>query len=116
EKINYLKEALHALTFLVLSDKKTQHWWLRWIDCRTIPEEVFVYQHEIHETDVNAAPVEIHIEAGRPKGRCSDKVQAALGKRISVSDRIPRHLLGHGKSCIFVNFHPHNGFGFIPKP
>lgn len=84
-------------------------------DIRTTKEEIFVYQHEIHPTDVNAAPLEIHIEAGAPKGRSGDKVQTLLGLKLSQSELVPDEHLGEGNSCIFVNFHEYNGFGFIPK-
>lgn len=82
----------------------------------TTPEEIFVYQHEIHPTDVNAAPLEIHIEAGKPKGRSGEKIVELLGMRIGQEGHLPAEHLGDGQACIFLNFHEHNGFGFIPKP
>ena len=84
-------------------------------DIRTTPEEIMVMQQATHPTDVNVAPLEIFIQAGRYKGRSGDKVVAALGKRVSESEIIPNGCLGEGEAGIFVNFHEHNGFGFIPK-
>src|SRR5688572_14564114 len=41
---------------------------------RTPRSEIFIRQQECHKTDVNPAPVEILVEAGRSKGRDGDKV------------------------------------------
>lgn len=84
-------------------------------DIKTSPEEIFVGQYEAHPTDVNTAPFEIYIQAGRPKMRSGDKVQEILGKAVSETGWIPDEYLGDGQSCIFVVFHEHNGFGFIPR-
>ena len=113
--IDKIKPWLQPNTADVLSDDRTRIDSGSSEDITTKPEEIFVYQHEIHPTDVNAAPLEIHIEAGRPKGRDGDKVQYLLGRRIASADLIPEEHRGEGESCIFVNFHKYNGFGFIPK-
>lgn len=84
-------------------------------DIRTRSEEIMVVQHATHPTDVNVPPLEIYIQAGRPKGRNSDQVVKLLGEAVSESKIVPNGLLGDGEAGIFVTFHEHNGFGFIPK-
>ena len=84
-------------------------------DIKTSPDEIMVMQQETHPTDVNVAPLEIYIQAGRPKGRDGDRVVKLLGKAVSDSHIIPNGKLGNGESGIFVTFHEHNGFGFIPR-
>jgi len=84
-------------------------------DITTKPEEIFVGQYMVHPTDVNPAPFEVYIQAGRSKGRNGDKVQEILGKALSETSLIPNEYLGEGQSCIFVTFHEENGFGFIPR-
>lgn len=82
---------------------------------RTKPEEIMVIQHATHPTDVNVPPLEIFIQAGRPKGRDGNKVVVLLGQLVRESGIIPDEHLGDGAAGIFVNFHEHNGFGFIPR-
>ena len=82
---------------------------------RVTPQEIMVMQHATHPTDVNVPPLEIYIQAGRPKGRDGDKVATLLGELVSESGIIPEEHLGYGGAGIFVNFHEHNGFGFILK-
>lgn len=82
---------------------------------KTLPEEIMVTQYAAHQTDVNVAPLEIYIQAGRPKNRSGDKIIALLGKLVAQSGLIPKEHAGEGLSCIFVAFHPDNGFGFIPR-
>lgn len=84
-------------------------------DITTSPKEIFVTQYEVHPTDVNFAPFEIYIQAGRPKGRSGDKIAKLLAKAVSETGWIHNDFLGDGKSCIFIVFHENNGFGFIPK-
>ena len=85
------------------------------IDINTKPAEIMVIQHATHLTDVNVPPLEIYIEAGRPKGRSGDKIVELLGQAIAELGLIPHEYLGDGQAGIFVNFHENNGFGFIPK-
>lgn len=113
--VDKLKANLQPHTAAVLSSDEVRNHRPSAEEITTRPEEIFVYQHEIHPTDVNAAPLEIHIEAGKPKGRSGDKIVELLGQRVSEDDLIPAEYLSEGESCIFVNFHEHNGFGFIPK-
>ena len=84
-------------------------------DIAISPDEIMVTQHETHPTDVNVPPLEIYIQAGRPKGRDGDRVVKLLGKAVSESEIIPDGFLGDSEAGIFVTFHEHNGFGFIPK-
>lgn len=84
-------------------------------DINTPPEEIMVVQHATHPTDVNVPPLEIYIEAGRPKGRSGDKIVKMLAQAISELDLIAPEYLGDGQAGIFIVFHEHNGFGFIPK-
>lgn len=84
-------------------------------DIQTSPDEIMVLQHATHSTDVNVPPLEIYIQAGRPKGRDGNKVVELLGQLLSESELIPDEYLGDGKAGIFITFHEHNGFGFIPK-
>lgn len=81
----------------------------------TPPEEIMVVQHTTHPTDVNVPALEIYIEAGRPKGRSGEKIVELLGQAIAELDLIPPDYLGDGQAGIFIVFHEHNGFGFIPK-
>jgi hypothetical protein len=83
-------------------------------DLRTSPDEIMVTQQATHPTDVNVPPLEIYIQAGRPKGRSGDKIVEVLGKLVSDSGILPDGYLGDGQSGIFVVFHEYNGFGFIP--
>ncbi len=85
------------------------------IDLTTKPEEIMVTQHATHPTDVNVPPLEIYIQAGRPKGRSGDKIVELLGKILAQSMLIPSQFCGEGLAGIFVTFHEHNGFMFIPK-
>jgi len=64
---------------------------------------------------VNVPPLEIYIQAGRPKGRSGDKIVELLGQAIAEAGLIPEEHLGEGQSGIFIVFHEHNGFGFIPQ-
>ena len=114
--VDQLKAKLQPHTAAVLSSDEVRKHRPSAYDITVRPEEIFVYQHMIHPTDVNAAPLEIHIEAGKPKGRSGKKIVRLLGQRVSEDELIPPQYLGDGESCIFVNFHKHNGFGFIPKP
>lgn len=82
---------------------------------RTLPQEIMVTQHATHPTDVNVPPLKIYIQAGRPKHRSGDKIVALLGRLVAESALIPEEHLGEGLSGIFINFHPDNGFGFIPQ-
>lgn len=84
-------------------------------DIATSPDEIMVIQHETNPTDVNVPPLEIYIQAGRPKGRDGDRVVKLLGKAVSESEIIPNGLLGNGEAGIFITFHEHYGFRFIPK-
>ena len=86
-------------------------------DIATTPEEILVTQHTTHPTDVNVSPIQINIQAGRYKGRDGDRVVKLLGEAIRNEEVVPNDLdlLGDDESCIFVTFHEHNGFGFIPK-
>ena len=84
-------------------------------DINTPPEEIMVVQHATHPTDVKVPPLEIYIEAGRPKGRSGDKIVKMLAQAISELDLIAPEYLGDGQAGIFIVFHEHNGFGFIPK-
>ena len=84
-------------------------------DITTSKDEIFVTQQKVHPTDVGAAPFEIYIQAGRPKGRDGDKIVHILGGRIAETGWLPEEFLGEGQSCIFVAFHENNGFGFIPR-
>lgn len=84
-------------------------------DISTKPTEIMVVQHTTHPTDVNVPPLEIYIQAGQPKGRDGNKVVELLGQLLSESELIPDEYLGDGKAGIFITFHEHNGFGFIPK-
>jgi len=79
------------------------------------PKEIMVMQHATHPTDVNVPPIEIYIQAGRPKGRSGDKIVELLGQMIAERDLIPSEYLGEGQAGIFITFHEHNGFGFIPS-
>lgn len=83
-------------------------------DIITKPEEIMVTQHATHPTDVNVPPLEIYIQAGRPKGRSGDKIVTLLGNVIAKSRVIPWRFCGEGQAGIFIVFHEHNGFGFIP--
>ncbi len=84
-------------------------------DISISPEEIMVTQHNAHPTDVNVPPLEIYIQAGRPKGRSESRIVELLGETIAETGLIPDEHLGEGKSGIFIVFHEHNGFGFIPK-
>lgn len=84
-------------------------------DIATSPDEIMVIQHETNPTDVNVPPLEIYIQAGRPKGRDGDRVVKLLSKAISESQIVLNEHLGNGQAGIFVTFHEYNGFGFIPK-
>ncbi len=81
----------------------------------TLPEEIMVTQYVAHPTDVNVPPLEIYIQAGRPKRRSGDKIVRLLGGLVAASGLIPEEHLGEGLSGIFITFHPDNGFGFIPR-
>lgn len=48
-------------------------------DITTKTEEIMVTQHATHPTDVNVPPLEIYIQAGRPKGCSGDKIVELLG-------------------------------------
>ena len=84
-------------------------------DINTPPEEIMVVQHATHPTDVNVPPLEIYIEAGRPKGRSGARIVKMLGQAISELDLIPSKHLGEGRAGIFIVFHERNDFGFIPR-
>ena len=84
-------------------------------DIATPPEEILVTQHATHPTDVNVSPIQINIQAGRYKGRDGDRVVKLLGEAIRDEKIVPNGLLGDDESCIFITFHEHNGFGFMPK-
>lgn len=85
------------------------------VSIETSAAEIMVVQQATHPTDVNVPPLEIYIQAGRPKGRSGDKIVELLGQVIAETDLIPDEHLGEGQSGIFVVFHEHNGFGFIPR-
>lgn len=82
---------------------------------RTSPEEVMVTQYAAHPTDMNVPAIEIYIQAGRPKYRSGDKIADLLGELLADTGLIPGEHLGKGLSGIFVTFHEHNGFRFIPR-
>lgn len=116
EQVDRLKPLLPTMVAKALSSKSTLPSRYQRVDIETKPGEIFVGQYPAHPTDVNAAPFEIYIQAGRPKRRSGDKIVALLALAISEECWwIPEEYLGDGKSCIFVVFHEHNGFGFIPK-
>ena len=84
-------------------------------DIRTSPDEIMIVQQITHPTDVNVPPLEIYIQAGRPKGRSGDKIVKLLGQLVSESGIVPDEYLGDGQAGIFIVFHEHNGFGFVPQ-
>lgn len=84
-------------------------------DIRTIPDEIMVMQMATHPTDVNVPTFEIYIQAGRPKGRSGEKIAQLLGKAVADSNLVPVEILSDGQCGIFVTFHEHNGFWFIPS-
>lgn len=79
----------------------------------TLENEIYVRQASAHETDVNPAPIEVVVDAGKAKGRDADVVAALIDERVCGLDLIPAHLRGKDKSCIWVVFHRRNGFRFI---
>ena len=85
------------------------------VDIATSKDEIFVTQQKVHPTDVNASPFEVYIQAGKPKGRDGDKLVQFLGVGIADTGWIPKQYLGDGQSCIFLVFHEHNGFAFLPR-
>lgn len=112
--INTLKLMLQTEVAFALSSDSVRIDSASTEDINTPPEEIMVVQHVTHPTDVNVPPLEIYIEAGRPKGRSGDKIVKLLAQAISELDLIPPEYLGDGQSGIFIVFHEHNGFGFIP--
>jgi len=64
---------------------------------------------------VNVPPLGIYIQAGKPKGRDAEKVAALLATLVSDSRIVPDEFLGDGQMGIFLTFHEHNGFRFVPK-
>lgn len=114
EVVDQLKAHLQPSVAEVLSAEATRIDTASTVDITTKPEEIMVTQHASHPTDVNVPPLEIYIQAGRPKGRSGDKIVELLGQAIAELDLIPSEYLGEGQAGIFVTFHEHNGFGFIP--
>lgn len=115
ETVDKFKPWLQGEVATALSSKATLNHKDWQADITTKPKEIFVTQHKVHPTDVNAAPFEIYIQAGRPKRRSGDKIVELLGKAIAEAGWLPNEYLGEGQACIFIVFHEHNGFGFIPN-
>jgi len=115
EVVDKLKICLQPLVAEVLSAEATRIDSTSTVDITTKPGEIMVVQQATHPTDVNVPPLEIYIQAGRPKGRSGDKIVELLGQAIAELDLIPSEYLGEGQSGIFIVFHEHNGFGFIHK-
>jgi len=81
----------------------------------TAPADIYVRQQAAHKTDINSAPIEIVVEAGRAKGRDPDKVAKLMEDEVRAAKLISPKLLGENKSCIWVKFCEENGFRFIQK-
>lgn len=115
--IDKLKREVHIATAIALSARETRK--LKHLelneDIATLPDEIYVRQQASHETDVNPAPIEIVVEAGRSKRRDPDLVSRIIEAKVKGSELIPSHLLGEGQSCIWVKFCEENGFRFIRK-
>lgn len=80
---------------------------------KVTPDQIYVGQRATHETDINPAPIEILIEAGRPNGRNPYAVLVLIEKKIEEGNWIPSHLRGEGQSCVWVKFCESNSFRFI---
>lgn len=113
-EIAKLKKKLQIFVAVAFSDESVCVELDRAVSIATKVSEIMVLGHPVHPTDVNVPPIEIYIQAGRPKGRSGDKIVALLGKMISMARLIPNTYLGEGQAGIFVVFHEYNGFGFIP--
>ena len=81
----------------------------------TLPQEIYIRQQAAHKTDVNPAPIEIEVEAGKPKLRDPDKVAELIEDAVRRTDIIPRRFLGDGNSCVWVVLREHNAFRFIRR-
>lgn len=110
--VDKLKPWLQVAVARVLSAKATLPRGAK-TDIATNPLEIAVTQAASHPTDVNVAPLEVYIEAGRSKGRSAETIAEILSRAIDESNLIPKQYLGQGQSCIFIVFHEENGFQFI---
>lgn len=111
QMIDQLKKQLQLITADALSDPTTTFpQYAGQEHIRVRKEEVFVRQEAAHKTDVNPAPIEIVVDAGRSKGRNPD----ATAERIEckVSALLPSRLCGEDQACVWVRFHEENGFRF----
>lgn len=111
--VDKLKPWLQVAVAGALSAKATLPRGAKETDIATNPIEIAVTQTTSHETDVNVAPLEVYIEAGKSKGRSAETIATILSRAINESNLIPKQYLGQGQSCIFIVFHEHNGFQFI---
>jgi len=115
EVVDRLKPWLQPEVANILSSEEVRLDASSTVSIETSTAEIMVVQQATHPTDVNVPPLEIYIQAGRPKGRSGDKIVELLGQAIAEADLIPEEHLGEGQSGIFIVFHEHNGFGFIPR-
>jgi len=115
ETVDKLKQWLQPRVANVLSMDEVRSDPAAADDITVTRDEIMVVQHATHPTDVNVPPLEIYIQAGRPKGRDGSKVVTLLGQFLCESGIIPDEYLGVGQAGIFLTFHEFNGFGFIPR-
>ena len=111
QMIDRLKKHLQLITADALSDPTTI-----FPDCAgqeniTVSRgEIFVRQEAAHKTDVNPAPIEIVVDAGRSRGRNPDATAERIECKLSAL--LPSRLRGEDQACVWVRFHEQNGFRF----